>query len=250
MPTHIERLEAHASHLLDAFIQLRERYALLEPMLFDESMPKERCSGNQARGFCILKHSLFLSCSQDIANLTLDDDDKTPSLHNLIRAITDDVIRKELQNRFAIWKIPSIEEQTEPEIIEALHRIELREEAERREQFEKLYCEAMAIWAELSTSKKIKAFRIVRDKVSAHKEVRYVADKYQFVDIGTLGIKWGDLRSTIDRMKRLVELMGLLVRNAGFAWDMLDEQLSMASKGFWDISNAAEESIESGERKQ
>ena len=152
--------------------------------------------------------------------------------------------------KFAIWKIPSIEEQTEPEIIEALHRIELREEAERREQFEKLYCEAMAIWAELSTSKKIKAFRIVRDKVSAHKEVRYVADKYQFVDIGTRGIKWGDLRSTIDRMKRLVELMGLLVRNAGFAWDMLDEQLSRASKGFWDISNAAEESIESGERKQ
>jgi hypothetical protein len=149
------------------------------------------------------------------------------------------VIRKELRERVAIWKIPYIDEQTEPEIVQALRRIELREEAEKLEQFEKLYCEAMALWAELSTSKTVKAFLIVRDKVSAHTEVRFVADKYQFVDIGTLGIKWGDLRSTIDRMQRLVELMGLLVRNASFAWDMLDEQLSMASKGFWGISNGA-----------
>ena len=79
MPTQIERLEAHAAHLLDAFIQLRERYALLEPMLFGETVSKGG-SGKQGRGFSILKHSLFLSCSQDIAKLTLDDDNRTPSL--------------------------------------------------------------------------------------------------------------------------------------------------------------------------
>lgn len=238
MPTQIERLEAHAAHLLDAFIQLRERYALLEPMLFSEKVTKERGSDIQARGFRILKHSLFLSCSQDIAKLTLDDDDRTPSLANLVRALTDEVIRNELRERFAVWKIPSIEVETEPEIVEALRRIELREEAERQDQFDRLYCEATALWAEISTSKVVKGFRTVRDKVSAHTEIRFVADKYQFVDIGKLGIKWGDLRATIDRMQRLVELMGHLVRNAGFAWDMLDEQLSRASKGFWEFPGA------------
>jgi len=63
--------------------------------------------------------------------------------------------------------------------------------------------------------------------------VRFVADKYQLVDIGTLGIKWGDLRRNIETMQRLVELLGLIVRNAGFAWDSLDAQLSNASTGFW-----------------
>ena len=131
MPTQIEKLEARAAHLLDAFIQLRERYALLEPMLFSEVVTKERGSGRQARGFRILKHSLFLSCSQDIAKLTLDDDERTPSLVNLVRALADGVLHTELKERFAVWKIPSIEEETEPEIVEALRRMDLRGEAER-----------------------------------------------------------------------------------------------------------------------
>lgn len=233
MPTQIQKLEAHAAHLLDAFIQLRERYAMLEPMLFSKTITHERGSGQQARGFSVLKHSLFLSCAQDIAKLTLDDDERTPSLSNLVRALTDETVQTVLRERFAIWKTPSIEEETEPEIIEALRRMEQREEAERRNQFDQLYCEATEIWAQLSTSKTLKAFRTVRDKVSAHTEVRFAIDKYQFVDVGTLGIKWGDLRATIERMQRLVEIVGLLIRNAGFAWDMLDDQLSKASEGFW-----------------
>ena len=239
MPTRIEKLQAHAAHLLDAFIQLRERYALLEPMLFSKLVTKERGSGKQARGFQILKHSLFLSCSQDIAKLTLDDDERTPSLANLVRALSDDAIRAELRETFSVWKIPLVEEVTEPEIAEALNRMELGEEAQRREQFDALFCEVTVLWAKLSTSPTIKGFRIIRDKVSAHTEVRFIADKYQFVDIGTLGINWGDLRSIIDEMQKLVELMGLLVRNAGFAWDMLDSQLSRASDEFWATPGAA-----------
>lgn len=234
MPTQTEKLEAHASHLLDAFIELRQRYAMLDPMLFDKSVVASNGAGKKARGFSILKHSLFLSCAQDIAKLTLDDDLRTPSLNNHIKALTDDTLRQALRERFAVWKIPSADEETDPEIIEALHRIELREEAQRRVQFDELYCEATALWASLSTSEIIKSFKTIRDKVSAHTEVRLIADKYQFIDIGTLGIKWGDIKSTIDQMQRLVEIIGVLIRNAGFAWDALDAQLTRASKGFWE----------------
>jgi hypothetical protein len=59
------------------------------------------------------------------------------------------------------------------------------------------------------------------------------------VDISSLEIKWGDLRATIARMQRLLELIGLLVRNAGFAWEMLDEQLSKASAAFWGSASEA-----------
>ena len=80
MPTQIERLEGLASHLLDGFLALRERYALLEPMLFDSNVTANRGSGKQARGFSTLRHSLFLACVQDIAKLTTDADPKTPSV--------------------------------------------------------------------------------------------------------------------------------------------------------------------------
>ena len=134
MPTQIEKLEAHASHLLDAFIGLREKYALLQPMLFDKQVVQARGSFAQARGFQTLRHSLFLSCAQDIAKLCLDADKRTPSILNLVSGLSDLLLRGELRERYAIWKLPSVEGETDPEIIEALRRIEQHEQSERRAQ--------------------------------------------------------------------------------------------------------------------
>lgn len=233
MPSQVEKLEAHASHLLDAFIGLREKYALLEPMLFDPDTVAARGSRHQARGFQILKNTLFLSCVQDIAKLSLDGDKRTPSICNLVAALDDDDIRQELENRYAIWVIPSAEQEEDPDIVAVLKRMEERERLERRAQFREHYAELQDGWKNLSESPSMEAFLTVRDKVSAHTEVRFVADKYQLLDIGKLGIKWGDIRRNMETMQRLVELLGLIVRNAGFAWDSLDAQLSKAATDFW-----------------
>lgn len=212
---------------------------MLAPMLFQEQVVKTHGSRDQGRGFKILRNSLFLSCAQDIAKLSLDDDKRTPTIHNLVRALTDQNVRTELRERFSHWRIPSKGDETDPEIVAALKRIELREESERRAQFDELYCELTEAWSRLSTNSVLKAFLMIRDKISAHTEVHYVADKYQFVDIGSLGIKWGDMGAIIDLMQSLVEKLGLLIRNAGFAWDMLDEQLSEAASAFWLRADAA-----------
>lgn len=235
MPSQVEKLEAIAGHLLDAFIGLREKYAMLEPMLFDPDTNKNRGSREQARGFQILRNSLFLSCAQDIAKLTLDADKRTPSIRNLVGALDEAALVAELEDRYAIWVIPAVEVETDPDIAAALRRMEERERAERREQFREHMTELGNLWGELYTAPAMTGFLTVRDKVSAHTEVRFVADKYQLVDIGSLGIKWRDLRASIESMQRLVELIGLTVRNAGFAWDSLDHQLSKASTSFWGV---------------
>ena len=239
MPTQSAKLEAHASHLLDAFIRLRERYSLLDPMLFDPDVPKLRGSGFQARGFLTLRHSLFLSCAQDIAKLTLDSDKRTPSIKGLMAALEDDHLCKTFRETFSTWVTPSIEAETDPEIIEALKRMESREQAERRVQFDEVLARARGNWTALSQEPCLTGFLTIRDKVAAHTEILLVADKYQFVDIGALGIKWSDMRRAIESMQTIVEDLGHVIRNAGFAWDMLDEQLTRASKAFWSPPSAA-----------
>lgn len=239
MPTQLEKLEAHASHLLDAFILLRERYCMLHPMLFDEDVPRMRGSGLQSRGFLILRNSLFLSCAQDIAKLTLDADRRTPSIKGLVEALNDENLCNRLRETFAIWELVSTATETDPEIVEALKRIELREQSERREQFNEILARAQSNWASLSQEPYLMGFITIRDKVTAHTEVLLVADKYQFVDISTLGIKWKDMQRAIEAMQSIVEDLGLLIRTAGFAWDMLDEQLTKASKAFWTPSQSA-----------
>lgn len=233
MPSQSEKIEAHASHLLDAFIRLRERYAMLDPMLFVPELPKQWGSGTRARGFLTLRHSLFLSCAQDIAKLVLDSDKRTPSIKNLMTSLENPHLCNELREKYAIWVVPSVEAETDPEIIAALKRMELREQAERLVQFDKILAQAKRTWTALEIEPYLTGFLTIRDKVSAHTEVHLIADKYQLVDIGTLGIKWADLKRAIETMQSLVEDLGLIIRNASFAWDMLDEQLVEASKAFW-----------------
>lgn len=211
------RVSALSSHLLDGFLQLREKYELLEPMLFDQNLVAERGSGKPARGFSTLRHTLFIGCIQDIAKCCLDTDRRTPSISNIVKALADDRIRAELALNFSVWDIPVSDDYTDPIIIEALQRIEHRKQAQRRQQFEELSAELFSRWDVLRNKPEIQAFLTVRDRISAHTEIRQVADKYVAIDIGELGIKWGDIRSTISDMQRLIELCGLLVRNTSFA---------------------------------
>lgn len=232
-PTQTEKLEAYASHLLDAFIGLREKYALLAPMLFNEEVVGSRGAFKQNRGFKILQRSLFLACAQDIAKLCFDKHDRTPSILKIISALENASLRSNLEEKFAACTAPFIEDESDPEILEALAAFETWERSQLRAQFLCLYAELTEKWHTLSTSEAAKGFHTIRDKVSAHTEVQYLIDKYQPVDIAELGIKWKDIGGTIESMQRIVEIIGLIVRNAGFAWDSLDEHLSVAATDFW-----------------
>lgn len=208
---------------------------MLEPMLFDTEVGEQRGSGAQARGFLTLRHSLFLSCAQDIAKLSLDSDKRTPSINNLMDELEAPQLCMALRAKYAIRVVPSLEKETDPEIIEALKRMELRKQGERGVEFDEILAKAKRNWSAFRAEPYLFGFLTIRDKVSAHTEVLLVADKYQFVDIGTLGIKWSDMKRAIDAMQSLVEDLGFVIRNAGFAWDMLDGQLAKASKAFWSV---------------
>lgn len=233
MPSQIKKLEAHTGHLLDGFIRLRERYSILAPMLFSEEVIKLYGTAGRTRGFWTLRKSLFLSCAQDIAKLSLDRDKRAPSIRNIMIALDNKEICDALRNQFANWSLPSLEEEKDPEIIAAIQRIELREQGEKRVQFDEILTDAKKEWALLAANDYMTSFLTIRDKVTAHTEIRHVADKYEPIDLSDLGLTWNDLTLAINAMQSLIEKLGTLIRNAGFAWDSFDYQVNKASKAFW-----------------
>jgi hypothetical protein len=233
MPTQIEKIQAHSEHLLDAFLMLLERYAILAPMLFDEEICRQHGSGKKARGFEILRKSLFISCAQDIANLTLDHFNNSLSIKNLVDQLQDSNLVDELREMYSVWRTPSYEYEKDPSIISALKKMEEREQKNRMIEFDRLYAEMNEKWVLLSECRSMNAFSTIRKKISSHIEVKYVADKYQFVDLGHLGLVWGDLKYAIEQMQRLIELLQLLIRNSGMAWGLEKERIYKAGKEFW-----------------
>jgi hypothetical protein len=239
MLSQIKKLEAHSRHLLNGFIVLRQRYAMLAPMLFESRVRKQWGSGVRALGFSTLKSSLFLSCAQDITKLALDRDNRTPSITNLISYLEDPSLCAALRTQYAAWVTPLAEPEADPEIIAIIEKMEAAERAARLIQFDEIMSRVRCNWKTLKGEPHLNSFRTIRDKVSAHTEMLLGVDGYQTVDISKLGIKWSDIELTIKRLELIVEDLGLLITNRSFAWDRLDELLAEGSKAFWLISERA-----------
>lgn len=234
MSEQVHKIQAHAEHLLDGFLGLRERYVMLSPMLFNQQVIDSYGKGSKARGFSIIRNNLFLFCCQDIAKLCLDAYDKSPSIKKIVeRLASQPDLVKQLEEQYAVLFIEPPASEKDPAVLAALARKEKREEQERRTKFQELLCELNGRWSDLASSTTLNAFKIIRDKLAAHIDVHLIEGKYQLIDIGTLGIKWKDLGVTINSMQRLIELIGLVVRSASFMWDSLDHQLEKASDGYW-----------------
>jgi hypothetical protein len=231
-PSQREKAQGHAEHLLDLFIGLRGTYAMLEPLLFDRDVVARWGSGKRAHGFNLLTLNLLHSCVLGIAKIALDNDARTPSVWKLVSSLDHRALVEELREEYALWHLAPTSGE-EPEVIDLVQRAERREEAERRVQFNGLVAETRLKWLELQESKALASFVTMRDKLIAHSELLHDGTKYRAVDVRSLGLKFGDLRSVIDALQTLVDRLTLIYRRASFAFDGLDKQLKGARDHFW-----------------
>ena len=171
MPTDLGKLQAHAAHLLDGFLGLREKYAMLEPMLFNRAVVKARGAGLRARGFKILKNTLFLTCAQEIVKLSLDSHRCTPSIKNIVNALASSELRSKLREQYSVWYIDPPVGEADPQVLDALATRNRCEQAKRETQFDAHYQELVRAWETVSSSNATTAFKTIRDKVSAHTDV-------------------------------------------------------------------------------
>lgn len=229
------KLEGHAAALLDVFINLKERYAMLDPMLFRADVAERFGKGRRKHGYLILRHSLFLSCCQDIAKVVMDDYDRTPSFKRLMVPLKEPYIAAELRHRYAAVQ-PAVIYPTPGQGL--LDMMRLRDEQESHElghQFDRHYADLCNTWDALASSSVIEGFVAIRNKASAHADLAFHDGAYSFFDISTAGITWADLRETIVVLQHGVELIGAVIRGAGFTWDRLDTQLDNAAREFWSL---------------
>lgn len=232
MPTRQEKVAGHAEHLLDAFLRLRGTYAMLDPLLFDKEVVQEWGSGKRSQGFHIVQSSLLHSCVLDVAKLTLDQDRRTPSLTQLVASLDDRRLVDELRESFAVWNIAPTSGE-DPAVLALIQASERREDDKRRQQFDQFVGELKAGWATLQQSPALISFGTMRDKLIAHHELWHDGNRYRALDVSKLGLKFGDVRTVIESIQRLIDLATLIFRNSSFDFEMLDGQLTEAPKTFW-----------------
>ncbi|MSM39510.1 MAG: hypothetical protein GJT30_07810 [Geobacter sp.] len=243
MNKQILKLQSHTDHLLSCLLGLKEKFAFLRPMLFDEETVQQYGNGDRFRGFESIKYSLFYGCAQDLARMTLDTTERTPSIAGIIASLqANPHLLRELRIMYSEWGygVP-VNDSGDEEIKAALEQLHEREKEKRRQKFDAMCNELNTAWEAFKAKPSTKAFRIIRDRLTAHLELRRGEDGvYRPIDIATLGLTWGDLGESIRDVDKMVELLNAIVRNAGFVMEEFDEKLDEAVKGFWKTSSPAQ----------
>jgi hypothetical protein len=231
MTTHSpDTTAARSLHLLAEFIQLRERYALLHPMLFSESVQWQYGDRKQWRGFDTLRRSLFLSCCQDIFKLTCD---RTGDVS--IRYCMDDLkhgkVSKLIRANYVAAEL-AIDEGYPAPLVAAIDKALASERAIKYgREFDRKYRTACEAWKALQKCETLAKCKVIRHELTAH--TKLAANNYDPIDITKLGIPFSNLKPTINAMQELVDQIGGLVRGSAFAWQQLDRLMTTAANDFW-----------------
>jgi hypothetical protein len=233
-PTKYEKLEAHSKHILDDFIRLRERYAMLDPMLFNEEVVKNWGQKQGGRGFKILVDSLVLSCAQDIAKICFDSDTRSPSIISMMDSLEEPNIAQHFRKKYSLPYLTLIK--TDDLSVKEFHdKNKERRAEEALQQFDSLVIEIKQRWNDIETNQSMLAFQKIRDKITAHSELMYCHENesYNHFDMTQLHLKWGDFKKALEDIQKIIELIGNIFRCSSFAWETLDSQLETAAQGFW-----------------
>ncbi len=230
-----DKLQGHTQYLLGCFLGILEKYAFLRPMLFEKEVINIYGGNRKARGFNAIKYSLFHDCVQDIAKITMDKDPRTPSIKNILKGLEDPKTLEILREEFSIWHIPKPENENET-FIKILQKMEKEEEVQRREQFNQIYSNLLEKWGKFQKSSPIDAFQKIRDKLTAHLELKKINGEYKRTDISALGLRWGDVENALNSLQEIILDLNCLIRNADFDIESLSYTLEKASKSYWETN--------------
>lgn len=193
LPELISKHKAHLSHVTDAYRGLEEKYALLDPMLFDKTLVQK----HKNRGFEVLRQALFFACVVDIVNIVCKKGgNKPPSIEGIASVFCNQEILKsfhdELVNNEAFAGYPWMQEKPSQSFWKNVGVTKT-----------KIDC--------LLHSSQMKAFETIRDKRIAHLELKKSGDDYELLDISTLGLQWGDIKIILNEIKIIIGNLNVIM---------------------------------------
>jgi len=219
----IEKLEGHSSNLLTFYLGTVRKYAVLEPMIFSKTVCDENGRGLAATGFSMIRSSLYYSLIQELANIAFDSGSTNPSIKNIVGKLNHDEVIKVLRAKYTVEFCPE----------EEFKELYEQRAVERGKQFDSHLQELLKLAHNLQDNSDFKAAKSVRDEFTAHLDLQYIDGNYEYPDISKYGLKWSSLKNMIGVLKPIIDRVGFVVRDAGFAWESFEAQNKKIADGYW-----------------
>lgn len=182
MTREIDQLQVQMEKILDLYIEVSELCQILHPMLFDQWTVSHYGQGDRARGFAVLKSTLYLACIQNIVAICVDKPGDTPTIERMINKLKKNSIRQQLRSNY-LASFGNLQT--------AGNSVAGAKEAE----FDYIYSHTVDAWKANELTMAIEKFKRARDKYIVHTKLHAQssasvdATVYTTVDFSMFGLK-------------------------------------------------------------
>lgn len=228
----LDKLTGHTDQIVGLYLLLNEKYSLIDPTIFNKRVLKKYGGGDRARGFDLIRKSVYFGCLQDLANICFDKQGKTPSIRKIVKDLELPDVKKQLRERYAHYPLEIND--NNPSIRVAIYKLKMKREKELAKEFDRKLKELFDKWNKFQAHPRYNQFESVRDRITAHFEIEKVGTNYGYVPIKRFGLRWSDLKDSIAVLRSIVEALSLLIRNAGMDMKPVLSKHNKYGKQFWE----------------
>lgn len=227
----IEKLSGHTDHIVGLYLLLVEKYALIDPMFFGKQVVRKFGHGERGRGFDLIRKMVYFGCLQDLVNICFDNDRRTPSICKLIEKLKLPEVQKVLRQSYSQYSVDI--QNSDSHIRVAWQRYQRKQEKKLEKRFDQKLKMLIERWNKFETTPRAQALKAIRCKITAHFELEKKGSTYSFIPIARFGLKWLDLKKSMIEICPIIELLNLIIRNAGMDMTSVISRYKQYGKSFW-----------------
>lgn len=224
------KIKCSINEIANGYFLADQKLALLTPLLADHKLISTWKNTAGIFACRALKHCLWSSIIADMKAWLFDQNEKTASVHNVIRAFKDPNFALRLKCKFT--KPPNTIRLSN----DASSATQWRREFSEMEQvkFDHLMTETIRRFDELEATELAKRIKIFRDKIISHKEIQTLDGERGLYDPKALGLKWEDATSIVQASEDLIFNINYLVNKSSYIdKDQILAGHLKAAKIFW-----------------
>jgi hypothetical protein len=227
------KLNCEVGALIEMLIGAYTGYFQWHPMMFSEALVQKINEEKRVAGFMHFRDLAYRMLILDLVNLCADDDKnrRTPSIKVIWEKISEPSARAYLRQRhtnFGSRPLATGEAKSPRRIVH------LRKYFAKKS-FDDAFAETEGMVRLLIQSPTLKGYRMVRDKLLAHRELKLDGERYSKLDIGTLGLRYGQEHDVLDQAREIADRLNFMVRNASFGWDTVEKNEKRSAMRFWQL---------------
>ena len=231
----LTELRQLVSHFNNSLANLKSTFATWESMN-DTKLIAKFNKNISANTYEIIRHSLLLTCTMDIANLAKDSDNRSLSLVRIMKLVNDKKIETELLN---------IRKNTKNEISfsgdmppkEYIDKLYAEQTIKRLNYFNEYLNKLKSKFVSSDFKENCNKFWSLRSKIVAHKDLFYENGNLILFSNNPTNINFEDIGQLVKDLEEFNNLLHAVVESSDVGWEGYDSDVKNSIFEFWKLLN-------------